>query len=142
MKYPFNVFLSAFLPRSLPQSVFNFLFIFILFSQCSFAQTVFVNEPNKTIVRYSPAQLKQMTMELKYYDEVLTASVLTYAFSGDEKWLTRYNEYEIKLGQLIDTLFIIQSKEDKELVEHLNEVNSLLVAAELEAISSIKLNDR
>jgi hypothetical protein len=39
-----------------------------------------------------------MTTKLKYFDEVLTNSVLRYAFSGKEKWLDRYNEYEPKLA--------------------------------------------
>ena len=53
---------------------------------------------------FSLSQLENMAIELKYFDEVLTSSVLSYAFSSDTKWLDRYNEYEPKLNQLIEEL--------------------------------------
>jgi hypothetical protein len=53
---------------------------------------------------FSLSQLENMAIELKYYDEVLTSSVLTYAFSGDEKWLERYKDNEIKLLEVIEAL--------------------------------------
>lgn len=91
---------------------------------------------------FTPEQLKNIAIELKYYDEILTASVLSYAFSGDEKWLERYAEYEPKLGQLIENLLAAKTNEDEELVAYLDKVNNSLLALELKATNAVKSGDR
>ncbi|MFD2167683.1 response regulator [Thalassotalea euphylliae] len=82
--------------------------------------------------------LQQMATELKYLDEVLTSSVLSFAFSGDEKWLVRYNEHEPLLSQLLATLMKQASPQDKERISLINTANNQLVTIESDAIAKVK----
>ncbi|MBU2895021.1 hypothetical protein KO495_17095 [Colwellia sp. D2M02] len=66
----------------------------------------------ESVDHFSVSQLENMAIELKYYDEVLTSSVLSYAFSSDIKWLDRYKEYESKLNGLLEKLLLNQQNED------------------------------
>ena len=91
---------------------------------------------------FSLSQLENMAIELKYFDEVLTSSVLSYAFSSDTKWLDRYNEYESKLNQLIEELSSNMHEEDAPLIAALHEINNVLVASEVNVIAAIQSNDR
>ena len=91
---------------------------------------------------FSLSQLENMAIELKYFDEVLTSSVLSYAFSSDTKWLDRYNEYEPKLNQLIEELSSNMHEEDAPLIAALHEINNVLVASEVNVIAAIQSNDR
>ncbi|WP_299568599.1 response regulator [uncultured Shewanella sp.] len=90
----------------------------------------------------SKGELKTLTTELKYYDEILTSSVLSYAFSEDEKWLNRYHENEPKLGKLINALLSRQNPEDEQLILKLEKINDRLVALEAQTIASIKSGQR
>lgn len=45
--------------------------------------------------------LKIMSQEIIYYDEVLTMSALTNAYSNDDKWLRRYKKNEIQLESIL-----------------------------------------
>ena len=83
-----------------------------------------------------------MSFELKYYDEVLTASVLNYAFFGDEKWIVRYSEYEPKLTLLINELLKNKTDADLKLLSNLNKINDLLVSLESKAIEYVKNNNK
>ena len=76
--------------------------VLMTFLNSAFAETNVNSTDNTTVSSLSSEQIKSLITELKYYDEVLTSSVLSYAFSGETKWLDRYNEYESKLTQLID----------------------------------------
>jgi len=120
----------------------TFILTIASFTPSAFAQSSTAIDKVKLKVSLSADQLKQMTMELKYYDEILTSSVLSYAFSGDEKWLIRYTEYEPKISQLIDKLLAMQLAEDSALITHLNQVNQSLVEMEVQAIQAIKSKDR
>ncbi|MBU2893362.1 response regulator [Colwellia sp. D2M02] len=91
---------------------------------------------------FSLSQLENMAIELKYYDEVLTSSVLTYAFSGDEKWLERYKDNEIKLLEVIEALLALQLTEDKERMANLEKTNNALVALESKVITAVKNKNR
>lgn len=119
-----------------------FLLVIASFPQSALAQHSTSIEEDKPVTSVSSDQLKKMTIELKYYDEILTSSVLSYAFSGEDKWLVRYTEYEPKISQLIDKLLAMQRAEDSALITHLNEVNQSLVEMEVQAIQAIKLKDR
>ncbi|TWX63424.1 PAS domain S-box protein [Colwellia demingiae] len=120
----------------------TFILLITSFTQPVFAQSSASVVKGKPITSLSADQLKQMTMNVRYYDEVLTSSISTYVFSGDEKWLDRYIEYEAKLRQLIDDLLIVQLEEDKLLIAQLYEVNNSLVVMQMKAIQAIKAQDR
>ncbi|SBS28699.1 Signal transduction histidine-protein kinase BarA [Marinomonas aquimarina] len=50
-------------------------------------------------------QLLELTQELTLQDEILTSSITTYSYSGDQQWLSRYQE----AAQMFDdTLFAIK----------------------------------
>ncbi|MBQ4890396.1 response regulator [Shewanella sp. MMG014] len=100
-------------------------------------------EPAPTAYKHlSEAEIKSLTTELQYYDEILTSSVLSYAFSGDEKWLSRYHEYEPKLTTLISTLLSRQHVDDKVLIEKLEQTNEQLIILENRTLSLIKNDNR
>ncbi len=87
-------------------------------------------------------QVQSIAVELKYLDEVLTSSVLSYAFSGDEKWLDRYLTHEPKLTDLINALLASQTDEDGEIVANLEAVNLQLVEIEMRALDLAKADGR
>ncbi|QBF81588.1 response regulator [Shewanella maritima] len=114
--------------------------LLVLFCICFQNQTLADYEP--TSHHLTETEVKHIVVELKYLDEVLTSSVLSYGFSGDEKWLLRYNEYEPKLNALIGKLLANQDPSDHELVAALNKINSDLVQQEEQAIAKVKSGDR
>lgn len=83
-------------------------------------------------------QLQNIVVELKYLDEVLTSSILSYAFSGHEKWLDRYLDTEPRLTELINALLASQTSSDHELVKQLEAAHFELVALEMRAIDQVK----
>ena len=91
---------------------------------------------------FSLDELQRLSGELKYIDEVLTSSVLSYIFSGDEKWLIRYQQNEPKLTQLIERLLDLQVIEDRALIASIEKTNEQLVAIELEAIALSESDQR
>ena len=92
--------------------------------------------------KISVTEVQSIAAELKYIDEVLTSSVLSYAFSGDNKWLVRYEEFEPKLSELIHILLANQSADDVKIISELELINNRLVAIENKAIDAVKSGDR
>ncbi|QIZ78758.1 response regulator [Ferrimonas lipolytica] len=90
----------------------------------------------------SAIQIQNITSELKYLDEVLTSSVLSYAFTSDKKWLNRYNQFEPQLTSLIDDLLTTQQEQDRDLILEFNRVNDALVQLELEAIAAANASQK
>ncbi|WP_164683958.1 response regulator [Vibrio maerlii] len=126
--------------RKVTSSMLVALFFFFTIS----AHAEGVNTPQAQATppgELTEAQVKNMVIELKYIDEVLTSSVLSYAFSGDRKWLDRYNEYEPKLGLIINTLIGSQEAEDTEVISELQAANQSLIILEMEAIGSVAEGD-
>ncbi|RJG48411.1 response regulator [Motilimonas pumila] len=147
MLYPFAA--NATWPQKLCLSLCAWLFVALLgtFSVIPLASANLVSDTPHQGLKPSEkpiniAELKNLTSELKYIDEVLTSSVLSYAFTGDQKWLLRYHEYEPKLTRAINLLLASQSDEDKALVSQLEAVNDQLVAAEEAAIEQVRQGDR
>jgi len=102
-------------------------------------QSDLLDNPNLIIEhQLSLTEVERISGELRYIDEVLTSSVLSYAFSGDDKWLTRYQDYEPKLGLIINQLLASQSTDDQQLISRLEQTNNQLVSIEIEAISLVK----
>lgn len=144
VKFSFINFLYLMYGCKMKFIINTLLLIFILiithFNQYGYAQSSHPNELSP--LNYSSEKTIQMTMELKYYDEVLTASVLNYAFSNNEKWFVRYTEYERKLNQLIDVLLTLELAEGRGLVAQLNDINNSLVIFEQRAFQAIKSNNK
>lgn len=88
------------------------------------------------------SQVRNIAVEMKYLDEVLTSSVLSYAFSGDDKWLDRYYDYEPKLTSLINALLASQADKDEAVVSQLEGINLSLVELEMRAIDLVKAGER
>jgi PAS domain S-box-containing protein len=89
----------------------------------------------------SVQKLRKMATELKYFDEILTSSVLSYAFSSDKKWLARYREHEPKLTALLSQLLSIQQLDDRALIAKIQSSNNTLIEMELQAIEKVEIND-
>ncbi|ACJ29060.1 PAS domain protein [Shewanella piezotolerans WP3] len=103
---------------------------------------VYAAEPPLPHQQLTTADIKNIAIELKYYDEILTSSVLSYGFSGDEKWLNRYHQYEPKLTKLINQLLSEQTPEDLQLIKALESTNLKLVALESQMIDAIQQGNR
>ena len=76
--------------------------------------------------------------ELKYLDEVLTASVLSYVFSGEQKWLARYREHEPQLEILLARLQHHPMASESEFIEQMTLSNAKLLELEARAIELAK----
>lgn len=114
----------------------------VLIVGLTFSYSYAAEQPKAYQAQLTAADIKNIATELKYYDEILTSSVLSYGFSGDEKWLNRYNQYEPKLTKLIDQLLSRQNPQDNELVKALESTNEKLIALENQMINAIKQGDR
>lgn len=88
------------------------------------------------------SQAKNIAVELKYLDEVLTSSVLSYAFSGQEKWLDRYLENEPRLTELINALLASQVDADLTLVEQMEYAHFELAVLDMQAIDLVQEDQR
>ena len=88
------------------------------------------------------SQVRNIAVELKYLDEVLTSSVLSYVFSGDEKWLDRYFEYEPRLTELINALLASQTDGDLDIVKELEAIHFELAIFEMQALDLVKADQR
>ncbi|RJX75170.1 response regulator [Vibrio sinensis] len=84
------------------------------------------------------SQAQNIAVELKYLDEVLTSSVLSYAFSRDDKWLDRYFDYEPRLTELINALLASQAETDFNIVKELESAHFEMVVFEMQAIDLVK----
>ncbi len=121
----------------------HLLFAFILLSAVLLpAHAEFDGLPPSLQGELSESQVRSITVEMKYLDEVLTSSVLSYAFSGDEKWIDRYYEYEPKLTSLINALLASQENTDEAIVSDLEKINFALVELEMRAIDLVKAGER
>ena len=120
----------------------SLLSIFVCLGFSPRTQADFNGLPPSLQGELTESQVKNIAIELKYLDEVLTSSVLSYAFSGDEKWLDRYYDYEPKLTALINALLGSQTDSDREIVSDLEAANFLLVEWEMRALDYAKAGDR
>ena len=91
----------------------------------------------KSTRRLNTNQIQAITAELKYLDEVLTASVLSYVFTGEKKWLDRYKAHEPKLNTLLTTLINSQTPANAELISQISSANRQLIKLERKAIALI-----
>lgn len=134
---------SVILPNRKPVNRLQWVVLFIvLVISLTFSSSYAAEKPKAYQEQLTVADIKNIATELKYYDEILTSSVLSYGFSGDEKWLNRYDEYEPKLEKLIERLLSRQNAEDNELVKALESTNVKLVTLENQMINAIKQGDR
>ncbi|GGA89572.1 hypothetical protein GCM10011369_34700 [Neiella marina] len=87
-------------------------------------------------------QIDKMSIELKYLDEVLTSSVLSYTFSGEDKWLARYQQYEPALEALLNKLLANPLDEHAQLIQSIETANRQLVAMENDTIEKVQRGQR
>ncbi|REL28362.1 response regulator [Thalassotalea euphylliae] len=80
--------------------------------------------------------------ELKYLDEVLTSSVLSYVFTGEQKWLARYREHKPQLEILVARLQHHPEASESEFIQRLTISNAKLLELEAKAIDLAKQTKR
>lgn len=87
-------------------------------------------------------KLQTLTTNMALYDEILTASVLSYAVSGEQKWLARYQQYKPQLEKVIEQLLDQNQSADPDLsqISYLHRVNDALFALEEQAIELTNRN--
>ncbi|MCL1049744.1 response regulator [Shewanella abyssi] len=141
-------FLLALSQGTMGKAVKRLLFLFMLiviFPATANTDVIADTSPSKITTLDAPqltqSQVRNIVIELKYLDEVLTSSVQSYAFSADAKWLDRYRDFEPKLNALIETLISSQSIEDKEIIAELQLSNASLIKLEEHVIELVADGD-
>jgi len=125
--------------------LFLFLSAVMLFPKKSIAQYSYAPLPTtsnltKTQTELPLTQLRETAIELTKYDDILTASLLSYAFSGDQKWVLRYQQHALKFKDRIETLR--KHQQSKSLIPDLFTISKSLFTLELTAIEAVKKNQK
>lgn len=94
-----------------------------------------INEVKKT------SELNSVAQFIRYYDEVLTQSARNYAFTGDEKWLNRYNNNIPELDEKIKYAIVNGDESDKKLFEEIDVSNQALIKMEVASQNAVKNGD-
>ena len=87
------------------------------------------------------SSLGEKAIFIRYYDEVLTQSARNYAFTGDIKWKTRYEEEAPKLDAIIQEAILQGDEKDKQIFSDIDSANSALVAMEEESMTFVGKSD-
>jgi len=99
-----------------------------------YQDTVAAEERNTT--------LQTLSADILLYDEQLTSSVLLAAYSGNKKWIKRYNFVEAELTRSIDeTLALSTAKDVHDAAKSTENANAILVDLETQAINAIENGD-
>ncbi|MBD1388173.1 response regulator [Neiella sp. HB171785] len=127
--------------------LFQLLLLVICLSVVSVVQADETNAPPASVMALQSGaldveELDKISIELKYLDEVLTSSVLSYAFSGNDKWLTRYQQYEPALDALLEKLLVDPPEQHTQLIQSIVQANQALVAMERDTIAKVKAGQR
>ncbi len=122
---------------------FNLQSFWVAFAYCMLmlplSLTAEENNPSSFQSRYHPpAQTQNIAVELKYLDEVLTSSILSYSFSGDRKWYDRYLNTEPRLTELLNSLLASQQGQNFDTVKQLEKAHFERVALEMRAIGFVQ----
>ena len=83
-------------------------------------------------------QLRDLAQEIESLDAILTTSALTFALTEDVKWLSVYEENEVKLGTLLEDALARAGKSDAVLLNRMSRENDELVSMEVKAIALAK----
>lgn len=93
--------------------------------------------PQDSMTMGAAVRLRTLAQDMKYLDEVLTTSVLTYSFTQDEKWLARYNEHLPKLLTILEEALSYKQRSDAVVIARINWANDKLAAMEDKAIELV-----
>jgi len=102
------------------------------------------NSARKTLERETPQAVQQvidaytldiLAQEINHYDEVLTQSARNYAFTGDKKWETRYNDAAPKLETAITAALSGGDAADRARFQSVDAANRALVAMERQSLT-------
>ena len=103
------------------------------------AATVAVDEYSTESIRSleTASRLRELSLLIDYYDEVLTQSARNYAFTQDKKWERRYRESEPKLIATLEEALANGDRTDKEFLESIDKANLKLVEMEYRSIELV-----
>lgn len=79
---------------------------------------------------------------IRYDDEVLTQSARNYAFTGEQKWKDRYNEFVPKLDLRIKEALERGDAEDKSFFDEINSANAALVEMETRSMALVDAGNK
>lgn len=88
------------------------------------------------------SRLDSLAQLIKYYDEVLTQSARSYAFTGDNKWKNRYKDAEPKLDIVIKDAIKEGGRETKVFFDKIDSANLALVKLEYQSIEAVDNKDQ
>ncbi|NMB48658.1 cell wall metabolism sensor histidine kinase WalK [Candidatus Kuenenbacteria bacterium] len=80
------------------------------------------------------SHLVALAQLIRYDDEVLTQSARNHAFTGDQKWRVRYEEFVPKLDAAIKEALELGDTDDREIFASIDQANLALVAIEVQSI--------
>lgn len=86
--------------------------------------------------------LNSLAFEIRYFDEILTQSARNYAFTGNEKWRTRYEESAPILDTDIKKAIQEGGSEDKRIFSSIDQSNMTLVTMEEDAMNQTSLGKK
>jgi len=81
--------------------------------------------------------LNSLAQYIRYYYEVLTQAARNYAFTGDQKWYTRYDEAAPLLDEKIKQAIVWGDEKDKASFQNIDAANLALVEMEEKSINLI-----
>lgn len=123
---------------------FYFIFVFIILTLLGGYVVFVAYKINKHLTSELPqavmevqkkSRLDALAQLIRYDDEVLTQSARNYAFTGEEKWRLRYEEFIPKLDGQIKEALLGGDFEDKKIFEDIDKANLDLVVMEEKALA-------
>jgi len=115
---------------------------FLIFRLYQISQFIGNNVPTVMKELEIKYQLDKLAEYVHYYDEVLTQSARNYAFTGDVKWKTRYNENVGNLDEVIKQAQVTGGEIEKEFFVTVDTANTALVEMEEDAMASVDAGDK
>jgi len=88
------------------------------------------------------ALLSEYAGSIRYYDEVLTQSARNYAFTGDQKWKTRYLKTAPELDTIIKDAIANGSEKERAFFDSIDSANLALVCLEMRSMGFVDAGDR
>ncbi len=126
--------------------ILGYVGISILVGVVGFVLLIQLNKISKPIHKDIPESLKeiseasylnQLAELIRYYDEVLTQSARSYAFTKNKKWEKRYKGAEPELNKIIKEAIRLGDTKDKEFFSSIDKANTALVEMEYNSIELV-----
>ena len=124
------------------------IFLIVIIGSITFNQTQSISwtihqelPPANEDIKNS-SYLDSLSQVIKYYDEVLTQSARNYAFTGKERWKSRYIQVVPLLDNVIKNAISLGDKDDMRFFSGVDKANLALVEIEEQALDAVDQGDQ